>query len=76
MSLPQREGRPALHISPEDKLPNTAAWETDRFDTSMNPLNEPVPLHKGDFQPNGWMFEAYDTTQSDPTIPVEKVHKE
>ena len=65
MSLPQREGRPALSISPEDKLPNTASWDEHYDNLGASPLNNPVPLHKGDFPENGWMSEQYDTSQTD-----------
>lgn len=60
MGLPQREGRPALSIAPEDKTPDTASWDEDYGNKGMNPLNEPVPLHTGKFPVNGWMEVASD----------------
>lgn len=65
MSLPQREGRPALNISPEE-TPNTASWAEHYDNVGMNPLNKPVEVHKGEFPPNGWMTVAADIyTDSD-----------
>lgn len=58
MGLPQREGRPALSIAPEDSLPDTASWET-QYNDPMNDLNAPVPLRKGKEPVNGWTKEAY-----------------
>lgn len=52
MSLPQREGRPKLDISPE-KTPNTASWVT-QYNEPMNECNEPVAERKGAPEPNGW----------------------
>lgn len=62
MSLIQREGRPALDISP-DATPNTAAWET-QYNNPMNELNKPVPERKGAPEANGWTKEAYDVNQT------------
>ena len=58
MSLPQREGRPALDLSP-DETPNTAGWN-ERYDDPANPLNEPVPIRKGPAEVNGWQVVAND----------------
>lgn len=63
MSLPQREGRPALDLSP-DSTPDTASWDEDYGDVGMNPLNEPVPVRKGKEPPNGWMTVASDITST------------
>lgn len=62
MGLPQREGRPALSIAPEDSIPDTASWDEDYKDLGMNPLNKPVPLHTGKFPVNGWLEVASDVT--------------
>jgi hypothetical protein len=63
MGLPQREGRPALSIAPEDSIPEPGkAWEEDYDDLGMNPLNHPVPLHTGKFPVNGWLEVASDVT--------------
>lgn len=64
MGLPQREGRPALSISPEDSIPDTASWDEDYGDVGMNPLNEPVPERKGKPDINGWLHVASDVTPS------------
>jgi hypothetical protein len=57
MSLPQREGRPELDLSP-DSTPNTASWDEDYGNTGMNPLNKPVKVRKGGPAENGWMEES------------------
>lgn len=60
MSLPQREGRPALDLSPE-ATPDTASWDDDYGNLPYNPLNGPVPQRKGKPALNGWMEVAVDT---------------
>lgn len=60
MGLPQREGRPALSIAPEDSTPNTASWDEHYDNVGMNPLNEPVPERKGKPAVNGWQTVASD----------------
>jgi hypothetical protein len=52
MPLPQREGRPVLDIAPE-ATPDTAAWD-EKFILPANPMNNPVPIHKGLWPVNGW----------------------
>jgi hypothetical protein len=64
MSLIQREGRPALDISPS-KTPDTASWDETYDNKGMNPLNNPVPDRKGKPPVNGWLVEAYDSEQTD-----------
>lgn len=64
MALPQREGRPALDISP-DKTPNTASWDEHYDNVGANPCNHPVEERKGGPETNGWMWEAYDTNQDE-----------
>jgi len=59
MGLPQREGRPALNISPE-ATPDTASWAEDYDNVGMNPLNKPVELRKGKEPVNGWLTVAAD----------------
>lgn len=59
MSLIQREGRPALDISPE-KTPDTASWDEDYNDLGMNPLNYPVKEDRSKYPPNGWLTVASD----------------
>jgi hypothetical protein len=61
MALPQREGRPTLDLTP-DKTPNTASWD-EKYITSMNECNDPVPERKGKPEPNGWTKEMYDVNQ-------------
>ena len=60
MGLPQREGRPALNITPEDSIPDTASWCEEFDNVGMNPLNHPVELRKGAPAENGWMEVAAD----------------
>ena len=57
MALPQREGRPALDISP-DETPSTAGW-CEEFNDPMNPLNKPVPVRSGQADVNGWTRANY-----------------
>jgi len=64
MSLIQREGRPALDLTP-DATPSTAGWDEHYGNKPMNPLNEAVPERKGKEPVNGWMTERYDTTQTE-----------
>ncbi len=61
MALIQRQGRPALDITP-DTTPKTASWG-EHFDEPMNPLNAARPERKGKPEVNGWTKEAYDTNQ-------------
>jgi hypothetical protein len=63
MSLPQREGRPALSIAP-DTTPDTAAWN-ESYNDPMNSLNKPVPTRKGKPEPNGWGWEVADVTRTE-----------
>ncbi len=58
MSLPQREGRPSLDLTP-DKTPNTASWDEDYGNKPMNNLNEAVKVRKGAPAINGWQEEPY-----------------
>ena len=58
MSLPQREGRPALDLAP-DSTPSNAGW-IEKYVTSSNECNDPVPERKKPEPPNGWTKEAYD----------------
>lgn len=53
MSLPQREGRPKLDLSP-DATPDTASWD-EKYEKPANSLNNPVPKGtvKHPFH-NGW----------------------
>lgn len=55
MGMPQRDGRPSLDISPAD-TPDTATW-AEKYETSANELNHPVPQRKGGPAPNGWTVE-------------------
>jgi hypothetical protein len=63
MGLPQREGRPVLDISP-DATPVTAGWD-EHFNDPMNDRNKPVPIRKGNADPNGWVHELFDVNQDD-----------
>lgn len=60
MGLPQREGRPALSIAPEDSIPDLGSSWDDVY-TAGNPLNEPVKVRKGSAPENGWQTIASDT---------------
>jgi hypothetical protein len=53
MSLIQREGRPKLDLTP-DETPDTAAWDEHYGNVGMNPMNNPSPIHTGDWPVNGW----------------------
>jgi hypothetical protein len=55
MSLIQREGRPSLDLSP-DATPTTAGWD-EKYITSSNDCNDPVPVRKGKAEDNGWTKE-------------------
>ena len=70
MGLPQRENRPDLSILPEEsdfytknkfneKL-EASSCDEDYGDVSGNKNNEPVDKRKGQPEPNGWTWEAYD----------------
>lgn len=62
MGLPQREGRPALSIAPEDwPADSHKGCQEDYDDLGMNPLNNPVDERKGAAPVNGWMTVASDT---------------
>ena len=61
--LIQREGRPALDLTP-DATPSTAGWD-ERYDDPANDRNKPVPERKGAAEPNGWVNDAFDTNQTD-----------
>lgn len=61
MSLPQREGRPKLDLTP-DKTPSTAGW-AEQYTDPANECNEPVKERKGPPEPNGWTKELYDVNQ-------------
>lgn len=63
MSLPQREGRPALSISPSE-TPDNASW-CESYDKPANSLNEPVAVRKGKPEPNGWGWEVADVTRTE-----------
>jgi hypothetical protein len=63
MSLPQREGRPALSLKP-DATPDTAAW-VEQHNDPMNDLNKPVPERKGKPDANGWINESYDVNHDE-----------
>ncbi len=58
MSLPQREGRPSLDLSP-DATPSNAGWDEHYDNKGANPLNHPVPERKGKPEINGWQNEAF-----------------
>lgn len=58
MSLPQREGRPALELKPSE-TPDTAGWVTQHNDPT-NPLNKPVSERKGPAEVNGWQWVVGD----------------
>lgn len=79
MSLPQREGRETLSILPEEsdfynknkfneKL-DASACQEDFGDVSGNDNNHPVKQRKGQPEPNGWTWEAFDV---DPNTAGEK----
>lgn len=46
MSLPQRDGRPALNILPSP-TPNTAGWAKHFDNLGAHDCNDPAPLRKG-----------------------------
>lgn len=68
MGMPQRENRPKLDLTPEDadyyqKRPELQA--ESYYNDPMNDLNAPVPVRKGQAEPNGWTKEAYDINHVD-----------
>jgi hypothetical protein len=64
MALPQREGRPALDISP-DATPDSAAW-AESYNTPANELNKPVPVRQGGPEANGWTKDTWTAVMTVP----------
>lgn len=67
MALPQREGRPALDISP-DATPTTAGW-AEKYPDPMNPCNEAVPVRKGAPAVNGWQDDYVRVELTSANVP-------